>query len=336
MFKSLAKKSRDLAFGVRKVKVPPEIKARFTRNSDPEALIDALRTNYFSWPELFPDPPQVYFATQEGKGDLAAHISGRLNVFRSSAVPWIIDAIGPLKGKRILEIGCGTGSSTVALAEQSAVVTAVEPHSGSLAVAQKRAALHGLNAEFIRGNADFALGQSGPVDIIAFFAVLEHMTWSERRTALHQAWQYLSPGGYLIIAETPNRLWYFDDHTSQEHFFMWLPDDIALAYSNRTPRPRFNQLFHSADATDRKTITHFARWGRGVSYHDFALALEFEPERIPVVSALELYTRKITRSDFAYRHTIWRRYERLIQALRPDIHPGFFTQYLDIILHKPL
>lgn len=332
--KRLAKKVRDRLFGVRKFKIPADIKTRFTENSSPSEFDAVLRSHYFSSPELYAGPD--YLASSEGKGDLAAHISGRLQDFRSRAIPWIIDAAGPLKGKHILEIGCGTGSSTVAMAEQGALVTGVEPHSGSLAVAQKRISHHGLDSDFIEGNADQALALSGSFDIIALFAVIEHMTWSERRRALRQAWARLGPGGHLIIAEAPNRLWYFDDHTSQEHFFMWLPDEIAVAFSERTPRPRFNSHFRATDTTDPEAMVRFARWGRGVSYHDFALALEVEPERIPVISALELYIRKMTRSDLAFRHTPWRRYEHLIHGMRPDIHPGFFTQYLDIILHKPL
>jgi S-adenosylmethionine-dependent methyltransferase len=234
----------------------------------------------------------------------------------------------------VLEIGCGTGSTTVALAEQGALVTAVDLHEGSLDVARERLAVYGLSANLSCSNATDALRncKSEHFDMIAFLAVLEHMTLDERLSALREAWNNLAPGGFLVVDETPNRLWYFDSHTSQEHFFMWLPDDLASLYSSRTPRPTFNKLFGNAvhDAVA------FARWGRGVSYHDFALALECHPADLPVTSCKELFIREQTRSSRAYSHTPWKRYERFLAALRPEIHMGFFLEYLDLILQKPV
>ena len=48
--------------------------------------------------------------------DLRAHVRERLESDRRLVVPWLDDA-KPLHGQQILEIGCGTGSSTIALAE---------------------------------------------------------------------------------------------------------------------------------------------------------------------------------------------------------------------------
>src|SRR5207247_8303248 len=53
------------------------------------------------------------------------HLTRRLEASRSQIIPWL-DDVRPLAGASVLEIGCGTGSSTLALAEQLAVVTAVE------------------------------------------------------------------------------------------------------------------------------------------------------------------------------------------------------------------
>ena len=57
--------------------------------------------------------------------DIHAHLLGRLTINRERVVPWL-DSLQSLKGSRILEIGCGTGASTVALLEQGARVTAID------------------------------------------------------------------------------------------------------------------------------------------------------------------------------------------------------------------
>jgi 2-polyprenyl-3-methyl-5-hydroxy-6-metoxy-1,4-benzoquinol methylase len=49
----------------------------------------------------------------------------RLQMGRYELIPWLEHTM-PLRGKRILEIGCGTGAATVALAEQGANVAALE------------------------------------------------------------------------------------------------------------------------------------------------------------------------------------------------------------------
>src|SRR6185295_3548288 len=86
-------------------------------------LEQTLRDRYFAQPvHFFGESTEAYLASAEGREDLAAHLEGRLRLDRMKVAPWL-DATRPLRGCRILEIGCGTGSSTVALAEQGAEVT---------------------------------------------------------------------------------------------------------------------------------------------------------------------------------------------------------------------
>ena len=47
-----------------------------------------------------------------------------------------------------------------------------------------------------------------------FFACLEHMTYAERLTAMRATWNGLRAGALWCSIETPNRLWWFDEHTS--------------------------------------------------------------------------------------------------------------------------
>ncbi|GJG86397.1 hypothetical protein tb265_15780 [Gemmatimonadetes bacterium T265] len=53
--------------------------------------------------------------------------------------------LGDLHGRRVLDVGCGTGEWAVVLASRGAEVWAVDISPGSVAVAKRRAALHGLS-----------------------------------------------------------------------------------------------------------------------------------------------------------------------------------------------
>lgn len=118
-------------------------------------------------------------------------------------------------------------------------------------------------------------GSSRPaVDIVLIYAVLEHQTVPERLETLSACWNLLRPGGMLVVADTPNRLTYWDAHTSDLPFFHMLPDSVALPYASRSPRAGLRESI--ADVLPKgeaRAAEVLARWGRGVSYHEFELAL---------------------------------------------------------------
>ena len=292
-------------------------------------LTRSLTDRYFTDPTYYPDPPSEYLATPEGASDMAAHLRDRLQMFRSSVVPWL-DSAMPLRGSRVLEIGCGTGASTVALVEQGAQVVGVDVSEGALAVAQERCRLYGLEASFVCANAA-RLPTGMEFDCVIFFAVLEHMTWTERLAALSTAWRGLAPGCFLVVIETPNRLWHTDDHTSDEPFFNWISDEVALAYSGFTRRPVYNRAFCGAPFTEETRLL-FSRWGRGVSFHDFAIAFSELPHNLPVVSCLTLYRRRRV-AELLRPGTA--KFEKILQRLAPEVHRAFFCRYLDLVFRKP-
>jgi 2-polyprenyl-3-methyl-5-hydroxy-6-metoxy-1,4-benzoquinol methylase len=214
-------------------KVPSHLARRFTELSAAQAsaLAASLQTHYFPrriWGEVALTGEQ-WLATPEGRRDLEEHTSRRLQAFRTQVAPWL-DSARALSGARILEIGCGTGASTVALAEQGASVTAIDIDEESLIVARDRCRLHGVEAEFLRlnGAATEQLPALGQFDFVIFFACLEHMTYAERLDAMRSTWSGLTPGALWCSIETPNRLWWFDEHTSFLPFYNWLPDELAF------------------------------------------------------------------------------------------------------------
>jgi 2-polyprenyl-3-methyl-5-hydroxy-6-metoxy-1,4-benzoquinol methylase len=291
-------------------------------------LKDSLIRNFFTDTSYYPDPPDVYLGTEVGQSDLNDHLTGRLDSFRNVVTPWLNAAV-PLKGKRVLEIGAGTGASTVALAEQGADVLAIDVSEGALTVGRERCKLYGLNANFRAGNAaalEYVIGDLN-FDCIVYFAVLEHMTWQERFASLSTAWKRLKPGQHLVVIETPNRLWHTDTHTSGEPFFHWISDEVAYDYSRWTKREIYNRTF--TGPLDEAGRTLLARWGRGVSYHDFVLSFNMQPEALPITSYLAGFRKQ---GLAALRPES--EYESLLRKLAPAIHQGFLVSYLDLIFEK--
>lgn len=329
MMRRLARFWRNTLYGVRKFEIPVHIRQNFRNISSDNKLklIDGLKKSHFSNRQYYNQNPDTYLMTEHGKIDLDNHIEGRLNRCRSVTIPWI-DSLISLNGAKILEIGCGTGTSTVALAEQGAQVTAFDVDELSLECAQIRLSSYNLNADLVRGNASdlWNILSGSDYDAIICVALLEHMTLEERLSFLKQAWNFIRPGALLVIDDTPNRLWFHDPHTSYENFYFWLPDDLAMKWAPLTERPVFNTLFK-----DGSDPTLFARWGRGVSYHDFCLAFSMKPSDLPVKSFKQAYYRDQTRT-----HQIAATpYEKLLRRIEPSISPSFFLPDIEIAFVKP-
>lgn len=294
--------------------------------TDFDLLELSLRNNYFA---RF---PEGYLLTDWGKYDLENHLFRRLDTDRDMIVPWLDDA-RPLRSTSILEIGCGTGCSTVALAEQGAKVTAVDVDASSLVVARERCRAYSLDVSFAHANATEVpkLFAGRHFDYIIFYAALEHMTIEERMSAMKATWQMLSDGGLWCVIETPNRLWYYDAHTSLLPFHMWLPDELAFAYSRFSPRYNYRELYR--EYTDEAKL-HFLRRGRGVSFHEFDLTMKPVRE-LRVKSSLKVTNRKRGLRDFLkWRFSNEYRYISLLRRIAPEIHEGFLQSSLYLIIEK--
>ncbi len=250
------------------------------------------------------------------------HLWFRLQEDRVQIIPWL-DSFEPLKGQSILEIGCGTGSSAVALAEQGVKVTGIDIDSDSLGVARSRleafgltASLHHLNAVEIKS---FFAGKL--FDSVIFFASIEHMLYEERIESLRQARHLVKPGGLIVIAETPNRLWFFDGHTSKLPFFHWLDNHTAYEYSRFSNRTGFAECYR--DYSSEESRINFLRRGRGFSYHELDIA--FGEDRYMVVSSLSAfqswrYSVRVSGTD--------RKFKSILTQINPSMNPAFADKFL--------
>ncbi|MEX2118535.1 MAG: methyltransferase domain-containing protein [Pirellulales bacterium] len=267
--------------------------------------------------------------------DFLNHLHRRLDADRAHIIPWL-DAARPLADSNVLEIGCGTGSSTVALAEQGARVTAIDVDPPSTAVAVARCRIHAVEARIEVANATEVRQRYGgqAFDFIIFYASLEHMLYGERLEAMQATWRMLSPGGLWCVIEAPNRLWYRDHHTAQLDFFQWLPDELAVLYAGHSPRGDVRAALEGREAGDEQARQKLLRMGRGVSFHEFDLAIKPAGE-LDVVSNLAAFERRRDKALWLrWRASFDYRYQSLLIRLRPDLDPGFFEANLDLIIRK--
>ena len=291
----------------------------------PEALAEleeSLRLKYFARQR-----PE-YLETERGRRDLTDHLSTRLEITRTHVIPWL-ESVRPLHNARVLEIGSGTGSSVVALAERGARVVGVDIDEGALQVAQKRCALHGIEAELHLANATEVARSfhNTSFDLIIFYASLEHMVHEERLQSIADTWAMLRPGELWCVVETPNRLWHTDSHTAQLPFFHWLPDELAFKYARFSGRTNFREVYN--ELSDERLL-HFRRRGRGVSFHELQVALG-SSDAFEVVSYKNEF---LERMGWARKAALSDSYVALLKEIAPDVHVAFLQENLDIILRK--
>lgn len=312
--------------------IPPRLANRHTQLDPAQTglLRQAIITRFF--PSAAPDE----LAMPALRNDIEAHISQRLAHDRQFNVPWL-DSVRKLDGARVLEIGCGTGASTVALAEQGAQVTAIDIDEGSMTVARQRLALHGVEAEIEACNATDIKARYAhrEFDFIIFWASLEHMTLEERLATIAQSWTMLEPGCHWAVIECPNRLHYFDNHTSLLPFFFWLPDDLALKYARFSERAEYRDACKGQTLETNEGREVVARWGRGMSYHELELALDRPVRELKIVSSLMAYRMGQSPAFRARRLASFDHFwERMLRRQKPDAPAAVFEHGLNFVMEK--
>ena len=260
--------------------------------------------------------------------DLEDHLYNRLELDRKYIIPWL-DSVKKLDGASVLEIGCGTGSSTVALAEQGAIVYGIDIDEGAIKVAIDRCRIYGVDSKLFVINSKYIdkYFNKENFDYILFFASLEHMTISERIESLTKAWEILKKDGILGIIETPNRLWFYDNHTSLLPFFHWLPDELAFRYSCFSKRENFSQRYKVLSDENMET---FLRQGRGFSYHEIELAIG-PIANLNVVSSLFEFKKKHGIGKYIKNEN---KYKNILVNVYPDIPEAFFDKELNLLIKK--
>jgi ubiquinone/menaquinone biosynthesis C-methylase UbiE len=106
--------------------------------------------------------------------------------------------LGDVRGKRILEIGCGGGQNAIALARWGARCTGLDPSAEQLAHARRLALEHGVEVEFVTGAAqDLGRFSDGSYDIALSSYTFDYV--GDLGRAYGEAWRVLKRGGLFVF-----------------------------------------------------------------------------------------------------------------------------------------
>lgn len=130
-------------------------------------------------------------------------------IFRRYAAPaldtpypleYMYALVGDVSGRRVLDLGCGTGADSVLLAARGAEVSAVDISAELLALASQRASLDGQADRIVtlRGSTHDIPVPDASLDLVFGNAVLHHV---DLTLTAREVRRVLKPGGRAIFKE---------------------------------------------------------------------------------------------------------------------------------------
>lgn len=133
-----------------------------------------------------------------------------------SGYRWVADTLGPLGGRRVLDVASGEGDGAAALAAAGAAVVGVDLDARALA----RAARACPAGRFVRMDAAALAFCDGAFDVIVSQDTLEHV--ADDHAFVHEAHRVLAPDGVLVLftphapahTESPANPWHVREYSA--------------------------------------------------------------------------------------------------------------------------
>jgi ubiquinone/menaquinone biosynthesis C-methylase UbiE len=118
----------------------------------------------------------------------------------------LVELLGPIAGKALLDVGCGDGALAAEIARRGADVTGLDPDPAMLAAARRRAENANVQLRLVEGKAESLPFPDAAFDCVLAVTALCFIPDAER--AMAEMARALKPGGLLIIGELSSRsLW---------------------------------------------------------------------------------------------------------------------------------
>jgi ubiquinone/menaquinone biosynthesis C-methylase UbiE len=111
----------------------------------------------------------------------------------------LIAAVGPLEGRRVLDLGCGAGATSIGVARRGARVIAVEPSTARLTQARHAADVAGVKVEFHHSDlADLAFLRADSIELV--LAVYSLAGVQDLGRVFRQLHRIMRPGAALVMS----------------------------------------------------------------------------------------------------------------------------------------
>jgi 2-amino-4-hydroxy-6-hydroxymethyldihydropteridine diphosphokinase len=194
-----------------------------------------------------PKPSTLDYDSPGGAGGDYAELRP-FSAFDTAVLDVAVGALGPLAGKRVLDVGCGTGRFTRELAARGALVTGVDRSETMLRAA--RATPHAGTGDapaYLYGDANVVLPGKN-YDAITSFYALQYLDVAAFSRLAHAA---LAPGGKLVLASFPHR------HFAESEFARFFPSMVAFDLARFPSRQRLEAALQAAGFAS-VTATMFA------------------------------------------------------------------------------
>lgn len=127
-----------------------------------------------------------------------------------------VDLVAVQEEEKVLDIGCGTGFSTQALASRTSNVNALDQSIHQLREARKKE----FDARYVLGDAEHLPYRDEEFDVVWSSGAIEY--WPNPLDALKEAHRVTKPGGRILLVG-PRR--------PSNRVLAWIADSIMLFYS---------------------------------------------------------------------------------------------------------
>jgi SAM-dependent methyltransferase len=207
----------------------------------------------------------------------------------------MVDAAGELAGKRVLDLGCGSGDLTVLLALAGARVIGVDLSPGMVDVARRRVQsfVPDAEAEFAAAPAEQLPLGDGSVDVILGRFILHHL---DVPRAAKECARVLAPGGQALFVENSGR----------NPLLMFARDRLA----GRFGIPRYGTV-------DERPLSE--NDVRALREHLAGLRLEY-----PVFDFFTIFDRQVLRHRWRWSSRLLRKLDQLAWRWLPPIRAWSF------------
>jgi len=153
----------------------------------------------------------------------------KFNADQQARYEWVVRMMGDIRGKKILDQGCGDGGLSYCLARRGANVVGIDTEPLGIEFAKNNLQSMGLDShcEFLAVPGYELSFKDGSFDCVANSEVIEHVEFPERMVA--EAYRVLKPGGKLIMT-TPHRL--TEIPKDPNHMREYFPSEIQKLLGN--------------------------------------------------------------------------------------------------------